>query len=88
MVTNMHQLRCESNSAGWVGGETSLSSTVGSASSAGVHCYSLISAKWPHTFENNNTELVNLMQAKFPQGIKKSICISQSLISPAVLFLF
>lgn len=45
MVTTMQQLRCESNSAGWVEGESGLSSTVGNASSAGPHYYSLVSAK-------------------------------------------
>lgn len=91
MVPTMQQIRCESNSTGWLEGESSQSSKVGNAASvgnAGLHYYSLVSAKYHHAFENSNSELANLMQAKLSPGIKKSSSVSQSLISPVVLLLF
>lgn len=88
MVPIMQQLRCESNSAGWLEGESSQSSKVGNASSAGLCYYSLVSTKHHHAFENSNSELANLMEAKLSQGIKKSSNVLQSLISLSVLLLF
>lgn len=66
MVSTTQQL-----SAGWVEGESSLSSAAGKASGAVLHYYALVSAKQPCTSENSNSEPASLLQAKFPQGVKK-----------------
>lgn len=66
MVSTMQHL-----SAGWVEGESRLSSTVGNVSSAMLHYYTLISAKQPCASENSNSKPESLLQAKLAQGTKK-----------------